>query len=305
MKKYLVTALALVLALAVVAGRAGAGEGKQADGSPARTGLRMAVILPSLGHEFWNNYLSFLQTGAKEMNIELTVLNSEDSADKCAKYIEDACAMGVDALIFTPYFDLGKKCLADTKLANNLQYAIENPMTFITAPATPYDWYPHNEDATRSDQNDKLWGDDGDASDGYGKSIYDPCPAGWRVPINGAWHGLVNTTDTDYAFPWVAAQYGRFGDVASGGWNVTGWTWADPAQTPGGKATLGYYPADGYRSYDTGALNYVGMSGHRWLSAMYVPSPSDASYFYIGAGNLYPSYVAGRSYAFPVRCVTE
>ncbi len=193
----------------------------------------------------------------------------------------------------------------DTKLANNLQYAIENPMTFITAPATPYDWYPHNEDATRSDQNDKLWGDDGDASDGYGKSIYDPCPAGWRVPINGAWHGLVNTTDTDYAFPWVAAQYGRFGDVASGGWNVTGWTWADPAQTPGGKATLGYYPADGYRSYDTGALNYVGMSGHRWLSAMYVPSPSDASYFYIGAGNLYPSYVAGRSYAFPVRCVTE
>ncbi len=118
MKKYLVTALALVLALAVVAGRAGAGEGKQADGSPARTGLRMAVILPSLGHEFWNNYLSFLQTGAKEMGIELTVLNSEDSADKCAKYIEDACAMGVDALIFTPYFDLGKKCLADTKLAN-------------------------------------------------------------------------------------------------------------------------------------------------------------------------------------------
>ncbi len=106
MKKFVLLLLCASMSLAALAS---AGEGKQADGSPARTGLRMAVILPSLGHEFWNNYLSFLQSGAKELGIDLTVLNSEDSADKCAKYIEDACAMGVDALIFTPYFDLGKK----------------------------------------------------------------------------------------------------------------------------------------------------------------------------------------------------
>ncbi len=114
MKKVMLLA---VLALALCLGSfAGAAEGKQADGKPAKTGLKMAVILPSLGHEFWNNYLSFLQLGSKELGIELIVLNSEDSADKCAKYIEDACGMGIDALIFTPYFDLGKKALRDTKM---------------------------------------------------------------------------------------------------------------------------------------------------------------------------------------------
>ncbi|MDR0361098.1 MAG: ABC transporter substrate-binding protein [Planctomycetota bacterium] len=114
MKKVLGVAFAICL---FASGFAAAGEGKQADGSPARTGLKMAVILPSLGHEFWNNYLSFVQLGARELGIELTVLNSEDNADKCAKYIEDACSMGIDALIFTPYFDLGHKALRDTKLA--------------------------------------------------------------------------------------------------------------------------------------------------------------------------------------------
>jgi len=93
-------------------------EGRQNDGSPAKTNVKMAVILPSLGHEFWNNYIAFMQQGADELGIELTVLNAEDKSDKAAQYIEDACSMGVDALIFTPYFDLGKKCLDDTKNAN-------------------------------------------------------------------------------------------------------------------------------------------------------------------------------------------
>lgn len=95
-----------------------AAEGKQKDGSPARTDVKMAAIVPSLGHEFWNNYIAFMKQGADELGIELTILNAEDKSDKAAQYIEDAVSMGVDALIFVPYFDLGKKCLEDTKNAN-------------------------------------------------------------------------------------------------------------------------------------------------------------------------------------------
>ncbi len=116
--KSLRTMLALLLTLALIMSATSVmAEPKKADGSPAREGLSMAVILPSLGHEFWNNCLSFMKQGAEELGIELTVYNAEDKADKAAKYIEDACSLGVDALIFVPYFDLGPKALEDTKNA--------------------------------------------------------------------------------------------------------------------------------------------------------------------------------------------
>jgi len=127
-------------AATTAASSAAAATGKKADGSPARTDVKMAVILPSLGHEFWNNCLKFMQQGATELGIELTVMNAEDSGDKAAKYIEDAIAMGVDGIIFVPYFDLGKKALEDTKNANI-------PIVFIDcylpdiAPQTTYPNY--------------------------------------------------------------------------------------------------------------------------------------------------------------------
>jgi hypothetical protein len=59
--------------------------------------------------------------------------------------------------------------------------AIKNPSTFYTTSETPYDWL--------SSPDDNLWNASGK------KTIYDPCPAGFKIPRNGEekdspWAGL-------------------------------------------------------------------------------------------------------------------
>ena len=62
-----------------------------------------------------------------------------------------------------------------------IAYATANPTTFITRNNSNYDWY-----YTGSGTNDNTrW-----TTSAATKSIYDPCPAGWRVPdggSNGVW----------------------------------------------------------------------------------------------------------------------
>ena len=78
----------------------------QADGSAAKDDLHFAIILPSLGHEFWKNCLTLAEQTAETEGIKLTTYNCEDSSDKCAEYIETACNSGIDGLIFVAYFDM-------------------------------------------------------------------------------------------------------------------------------------------------------------------------------------------------------
>lgn len=58
---------------------------------------------------------------------------------------------------------------------NNLTSAIRNPFTFYTSPNDIYDWF-----ATKKG-NDLLWGQNSTMNPGR-KTVYDPCPKGWRVP---------------------------------------------------------------------------------------------------------------------------
>lgn len=52
--------------------------------------------------------------------------------------------------------------------ANALEFSIQNPVNYIKE---AYDWY-----AESSGQDNSLWGA------GSGKTVWDPCPEGWRVP---------------------------------------------------------------------------------------------------------------------------
>lgn len=63
-----------------------------------------------------------------------------------------------------------------------VEFAAANPTTFITNDvSTGYDWL-------YADRQNDLWEDE--------KTIYDPCPAGWRVPTGGA-DGVWNQVSED------------------------------------------------------------------------------------------------------------
>ena len=142
---------------------------------------------------------------------------------------------------------------------------IKNPGAF-----NPYggDW--------NSTRNDNLWN-----STSNTKTIYDPCPLGWRVPPSGAneaspWYGITTSTGT-----WTSGS----------STTPAGWTWGSSS-----------WPAAGCRDNGSGALDVVGSYGRYWSAT---PSSNLAYYLYFISGSMGPSNYSYRAYGFPVRCVVE
>ena len=163
-----------------------------------------------------------------------------------------------------------------------IAYATANPTTFITYNSENYDWY-----YTGSSSTDKpRW-----TTSEKDKSIYDPCPAGWRVPdggANGVWskalgslsfsdESLYNSTNEGMNFS------GKFGS------DQTIW-----------------YPASGYRSGNSGSLRRVGYHGFYWSASPDNHCAYRAAYYLI----VYYTGSVGaasdkRSCGQSVRCVKE
>jgi hypothetical protein len=159
-------------------------------------------------------------------------------------------------------------------VSNNLSNSIANPEVFykgINNSNTGYDWYTATN--SRSSQNDVLWGVSNLATPGE-KTIFDPCPAGWRVP---AWSGSQS--------PWSALTTSNF-------------TWGHYGRTYSGS----YYPAAGFRNRYDGALFNTGSHGYYWSASPYSRYGSN---LYFSNGNVFPSNNNFRAYGFSVRCVQE
>ncbi|MBR2395772.1 MAG: hypothetical protein IKB00_04105 [Bacteroidaceae bacterium] len=156
-----------------------------------------------------------------------------------------------------------------------IEYATSHPTTFITCNSSNYDWYytgTSSTDNTRWTTSDKP------------KSIYDPCPAGWRVPdggSNGVWSkALGSSASVDYTYS--SSKGGNFTDMFGSGSTI-------------------WYPASGYRGILDGALGNVGFSGNYWSAS---PYSRNARYLHFH-DYVYPSYDNNRAYGYSVRCLQE
>ena len=122
---------------------------------------------------------------------------------------------------------------------------------------------------------------------GATKTLYDPCPAGWRVPEggnNGVWAKALGKTKDVY----VPLDY------RNKGINYTG--------AFGGNEII-WYPASGSRDDLDGSLNYVGSGGDCWSA-----SPYDNNAYQLhfnSGGSVNPSGISYRAYCFSVRCLQE
>jgi uncharacterized protein (TIGR02145 family) len=127
-----------------------------------------------------------------------------------------------------------------------------------------------------------LWGG-GSVIALMNKSVYDPCPAGWRVPAwidsKSPWSGFDSTT-----FPWTSPS----------DWNVgLGRTYT---------AANTYYPASGCRVSNDGSFFHVSRHGFCWSASI------NNCYSYSLAtsqGDPNPAYNFNRADGFSVRCVKD
>ena len=160
-----------------------------------------------------------------------------------------------------------------------IDFAVKNPSTMIFTDGSSTDWL-YNDGSTGVDNT--RWQSE--------KTIYDPCPSGWRVPDGGSkglWYGA--GIPTGGGFPYPAEDYAKAGITI-------------PAQYSGEDA---WYPAAGSISALDGTFVEVGRDGMYWsvtpcgLSDVY---GFNFYYYMNNTGYVYHSPMFTRATAASVRC---
>lgn len=187
--------------------------------------------------------------------------------------------------------------------AKNLMFAIQHPMTFIYnnytysswSNETPADWFTYNNDVVSNDENNPgisldlqkrydnamLWGCSYNWHDyvvSSGKTIYDPSPAGYKVPVARCYDTFIQS-DGVYV-------YGNF--------------------TTNGL----FFPATGVRNSATGKLENMGVRGDFWCSSLKytLPGVDDGCYMKNAQGefgHIYTDSDMHRGSALSIRPVGE
>ena len=122
------------------------------------------------------------------------------------------------------------------------------------------------------------------------KTIYDPCPAGFKMPASNAFTGFTTTGNNTYN----SSEFN-----VSGAWE-NGWNFNNKISNP--NATI-YFPASGQRSCYTGLLDRVGNRGYHWSA---VPSNENGGcYLDFTRIDVNPQDVYNRAFGFSVRPVAE
>ena len=181
-----------------------------------------------------------------------------------------------------------------------IAYTIEHPTTYMKkADSWREDWL--------IEKQDNLWGNPWEGNRtvytdvsnaktvnaGYGsKSIYDPCPIGYRVPPGDTWTTLRNGD-------------GSVNNIQNK-WNGTNQTWSTTLLTPTG-STIMFVPAG--QIQNNAHINNAGDFGYCWYSSPYDDTKNTVRYFYMNCYNDFNPFGyeqgASRTQGHSVRCVKE
>ncbi len=164
--------------------------------------------------------------------------------------------------------------VASNSSNGTIEYAVKHPTTFITARSSS------NKDWVYSSRDNKLWQ--------TSKTIYDPCPPGWKVPSGGAsgvWSKAVGS-DSKFSYTWDSTNYGM---------NFSG---------KFGSASTIWYPAAGFLyGGGDGSLCVAGGFSYWWSCT---PYDYYAYYLYLDFnGYVNPSENLYRADGLSVRCLQE
>ena len=125
------------------------------------------------------------------------------------------------------------------------------------------------------------------------KTVYDPCPVGFKMPASNAFTGFTangqngGTVNVDGTSDWQTYQ-NNFGHNF----------WTNSSKT----ATINF-PASGCRSSSDGSLFYVGSGGYYWSAVPY--NTYDGCYLSFSSGAVIPLNDNSRPYGYAARPVSE
>lgn len=170
--------------------------------------------------------------------------------------------------------------VSSSSSTGSISYALAHPTTFITYNSSKGDWYYTGDSST----DNTRWQSS--------KTIYDPCPAGWRVPDGGS--GGVWATASGTSNYWTT----------SSNWNSTymGMDFSKTDKKLGSSGPI-WYPASGYRNGRSGDLSSVGYCGYYWSAS---PNGKGAYFLNFNSnGYVGPADDNFRAYGQSIRCLQE
>ena len=130
----------------------------------------------------------------------------------------------------------------------------QNPEIFFTYDAISSGLY----------DNCNLWSADNTVLDASGgndnpvvKTIYDPCPVGFKMPPPNAFTGFSTTGKSSPKPSEINAD-------GTGNWNTFSKNFGHNFWTNNSKTATIYFPASGHRTFDIGNMAYSGVFGYYW-----------------------------------------
>ena len=187
----------------------------------------------------------------------------------------------------------------------NVPYSINHPTEYLTGTY----WTTGDKYNPSTYESDIIWQDPQTAVGGakYGKkSIFDPSPAGWRLPNNGVMSDMRSnnngtpTTNISATNP-ISRNFSAF--TSNGKTGLRYWPYMLNSDGNYSVTDEIFFPAAGYRLSSNGGLRYAGSGGYYWCGSPY--SATNGYYLNFGSTGLHTSDSYNRAYGFSVRCVSE
>jgi hypothetical protein len=181
----------------------------------------------------------------------------------------------------------GTAVTAFTASSNDCIGRISGGTLIKTAVQRPYNfYYPASGDwAQNNPYYANLWNNPAWHVSPTGKSLFDPCPPGWKVPEQNTWAVFIVSGKPN------AANY-------PGGYNGDGWEF----YMSGSSGETAFYPAGGLRNIN-GEMSNGRDNGYSRSSA---PLNNEfAFYLYFNSENIIPQNANHRSFGLPTRCIQE
>ena len=180
----------------------------------------------------------------------------------------------------------------------SIQNGIQNPGSYYTwggswnsTPPTGYSYY-------------NLWSGDNTVTSGYNvgndnpvvKTVYDPCPVGFKMPASNAFTGFTTTGQN-------SSTQSEFNVDGTDNWQTYQNNFGHNFWTSSSKTATINFPASGDRKSDYGSLDAVGSLGYYWSAVPNGTGNGCSLYFY--SGFVTPLYSQTRSSGFAARPVSE
>ena len=249
---------------------------------------------------------TYEQPRTVKVKVEQTVANNGTKQDAVINITQNPFSVKKGA---TTLYQFGRKdafpgvATSDLKAGGITENAGDN-MTISNNIQNPDKFYIYGSSLWTNYGYYNLWSADNTVTGGYNqgndnpvvKTVYDPCPVGFKMPANNAFTGFTTT---------------GLNSTSQSEMNVDGtndwqqWTnnfghnfWTNSSKT----ATINF-PASGLRSSGGGPLSSVGYNGYYW-SAVPIDTYRGCS-LYFSSGSVGPLYDITRAYGFAVRAVSE